>query len=73
MDACFVVVEMRPQAALGLAQGYLARKQREQGSNPGKSELTGALVGALASSDHCFSCPQWSQTPPLQACRVPNA
>lgn len=38
MDAYFIIVEMRPRAALCLAQGYLASKRREQDSNPGKSE-----------------------------------
>lgn len=38
IDAYFIIVEMRLQAALCLVQGYLASKWREQDSNPGKSE-----------------------------------
>lgn len=38
MDAYPIIVEMRLQAALCLAQGYLASKWREQDSNPNKPE-----------------------------------
>lgn len=43
MDAYLTIVEMRLQAALCLAQGYLASKWREQDSNPSKPEQKSVL------------------------------